>query len=71
MGQAISEFGITRPSFFNPLENEEMYMRRLDHLQNFQECLVNIIAFPLPRKETMLYFLLCLLKSVHFGYRSL
>ena len=55
LGQAISEFGTTRPSFVNPVRdapwNEEMFRRfhpTIDHLHDFQESLANITASPLP-----------------------
>ena len=55
LGQAISKFGTTRPSFVNPARdapwNEEMFIGvhpPIDHLHEFQESLANITASPLP-----------------------
>ena len=74
MGQAISEFGVTRPSFFNPPPNEDMYRRlqlTMDYLHNFQEHLVNIIASPSPHREPLSALLPRLSDSTPPGYRSL
>ena len=63
LGQAIFEFGTTRPSFFNPPSNEETYRRlqpTMDHLHNFQENISNIIASPLPDQEPVSALLPCL-----------
>ena len=60
LGQAIFEFGTTRPSFVNPTRdgpwNEEMFRRdqpSIDRLHDAQENLVNLIASPIPYHAPM------------------
>ena len=54
MGQALSEFGVTRPCFENPPPGEDEYRRiqaSLDHAHNFQERVERIIPSPVSHKE--------------------
>ena len=56
MGQAISEFGVIRPSFENPPLNEDAYRRiqaLLDHARNFQERMDRVMDTLVPHKEPM------------------
>ena len=56
MGQSISEFWVTRPSFDNSPPGEDEHKRiqaSIDHARNFQERFERIIAFPIPHKEPM------------------
>ena len=56
MGQSLSEFGVTRPYFYNPPPGEDEYRRIeafLAHSRNFQERMERVMASPLPQKEPM------------------
>ena len=60
MGQALSEFGFSRPCFVNPpiaaSLDEDMYRRfhpSFDCLQNIHDNLEKIISTPVPHKEPM------------------
>ena len=69
MGQALSKFGVTRPSFENPPPSEDEYRRiqaSLDCTHNFQERVERIIPSPVPHKEPISTFLPHLLD--HFPY---
>ena len=53
MGQAISKFGVIRPSFENPPLNEDAYRRiqaSLNRARNFQERMERVIATLVPHK---------------------
>ena len=56
MGQAISEFGVIRPSFENPPLNEDSYRRiqeSLSRARNFQERMDRVLDTLVPHKEPM------------------
>ena len=60
MGQALSEFGVTRTSFDNPPPGEDEHRNiqaSLDRTHNFQERMERVMASPLPQKEPMLALL--------------
>ena len=74
MGQALSEFGVTRPSFENPSPGEDEYRRiqaSLDRTRNFQERVERIIPSPVSHKEPMSTLLPCLLDPCPSGYHTL
>ena len=74
MGQAISKFGVIRPSFEKPLLNEDAYriiQSSLDCTHNFQERMERVMATPVPHKEPILALLLNLSDPWPFGYSSL
>ena len=56
IGQALSEFGVTRPSFDNPSLGEDEHRRiqySLDCARNLQERVEIIIPSPISHKEPM------------------
>ena len=74
MGQALSEFWVTRPSFDNPLLGEDEYRRiqeSPDRAHNFHERVERIIPSLVPHKEHMSTLLPCLSDPWPSGYHSL
>ena len=74
MGQDLSKFGVTIPSFENPPPGEDEYRRiqaSLDHAHNFQERVERIIPSPVSHKEHMSALLPCLSNPWPSGYRTL